>query len=162
MKVRLTNGNCCEKSLTKITVSLLIEGRAYEQILEPEPNLEVSFTWNRTDAFGQTVFGEVSSALKVGLDYNDCEQTIWETRVVTLQAQDPHLDDFSGWNLNFHHRFEPQSGLVYLGTGQRVDLKSNGPSPRSVQSLYETTPGKSRCGRFKETNKYNCVCVCEY
>jgi len=127
---------------------LLIEGRAYEHILEPEPNLEVSFTWNGTDAFGQTVFGEVNSVLKVGLDFNDCEQTIWESRVVTLQAHDPHLDDFAGWNLNLHHRFEPQSGLIYLGSGQRVDLKSNGLSPRSLQSLYETVPGNSKLSQL--------------
>ena len=137
----LTDSTCCQKSLTKITALLAIEGRQFEQILEPEPNLKISFDWNRTDAFGQKVFGEVSSVLKIGFDFDDCEQTIWETRVVSIRGHDSHLDDFSGWTLNVQHRFEPMSGVVHLGDGSRIDLKSDGPSLRPVQTLYEMTAG---------------------
>jgi hypothetical protein len=140
----LTDESCCEKSFTKISALLAIEGRQFEQILEPEPNLKISFGWNRTDAFGQKVFGEVSSVLKIGFEFDDCEQTIWETRVVTIRGHDSHLDDFSGWTLNVQHRFEPKSGVVHLGDGSRIDLKSDGPSLRPVQTLFEMTAGNKK------------------
>ena len=132
----LTNSLCCEKTLTKITAELYIEGNRFEQIFEPEANLEVSFNWNRVDVYGQKVFGEVHSIFKVGLDYSDCEHTIWEERAVILEAEDPHLADFSGWNLNLHHRLEPQSGLLYLGDGRKMDLKSEGASLRPGENDY--------------------------
>ena len=150
----LTDETCCEKSLTKITALLAIEGRQFEQILEPEPNLKISFGWNRTDAFGQKVFGEVSSVLKIGFDFDDCEQTIWETRVVTIRGHDSHLDDFSGWTLNVQHRFEPRSGVVHLGDGSRIDLKSDGPSLRPVQTLFEMTAGNKKWICFICFNTY--------
>jgi hypothetical protein len=87
------------------------------------------------DVYGQKGFGRIHSIFKVGLDYSDCEHTVWEQRAVIFEAEDPHLADFSGWNLNLHHRLEPQSGLLYLGNGRIIDLKSQGISPRPGKNI---------------------------
>ena len=148
-KFVLTGADCCEKLMKRVTAVLSVEGVVQKKILEPEPNLEVVFTWNRTDIYGRRVHGAASSVLKVGFDFDDCERTVWETRVVIFEAEDPHLGDFAGWTLDLHHRFEPRSGMIYFGDGRKADLKSGGKSARSVQNLFEVASGKDQSWQIR-------------
>ena len=150
-KFVLTISECCVKSLIKITALLAIEGRVSKQIFEPDPEIEMTFAWTGSDVYGQDVFGEASAVLKLGFDFDDCEQKIWESRVVNFEARDPHLDDFAGWTLNVHHRFEPRSGILYFGDGGKVDLKQEGPSLRTIHTLYQQSSG-SKPNPFKNKN----------
>jgi hypothetical protein len=58
--------------------------------------------------YGRKVFGDARAVVSVGLDYDDCGQTVWLKRAAEIPARNPHLRDFGGWTLDLHHRLEPR------------------------------------------------------
>mgnify|MGYP003346369198 CR=1 FL=1 len=61
--------------------------------------------------------GRVTTAtVKVGYEYSNCPDTIWEVQTTKLSGHDMSISDIGGWNLDIHHRYNFHEGKRCLFT----------------------------------------------
>jgi len=83
---------CCDPWIHKTTISFSIEGYLFTQLFEPESKLLADFVWNKTDSYGQRVFGKSQGSLEVcfhGVN-KGCQEVICQKRTVELVGHNPH------------------------------------------------------------------------
>ena len=70
--------------------------------------------------------------VKVGYYYEDCVDPIWDVQTTKITGQDLTVSDVGGWDLDIHHRYNPQEGILYKGDGSNVYLSER---PRLIFNL---------------------------
>ncbi|KAG9510775.1 Teneurin-a [Fragariocoptes setiger] len=121
IKVRLIKELPENSSLAHVHVKVMIAGMLHEDIVAPQSHLMYIFAWNRLDAYNQRVFGTIEAKLTIGYEYSNCDQIVWTQLVILARGYD--LIDASAvpnWNVDVHHRFDPESNVLQLGSGEQI------------------------------------------
>lgn len=114
--------------LTKVHLSVAVEGRVVQRWVPAASNLIYAFAWNKTDIYGQKVSGLAEALVSVGYEYEPCPDFIlWEKRTVTLQGFEMDASNLGGWSLNQHHILNPQSGILHKGDGENMFISQQPP-----------------------------------
>ncbi|XP_058052591.1 teneurin-1 [Ahaetulla prasina] len=107
--------------ITKVHLTVTIEGRLAQKWFPAAINLIYTFAWNKTDIYGQKVSGLAEAIVSVGYEYESCPDLIlWEKRTVTLQGFELDASNLGGWSLDKHHILNTQSGIVHKGNGENI------------------------------------------
>jgi len=124
-------------SLHKIHLKITIEGDLFEKTFEADPNLKYTYSWKGVNVYRQRVYGTTTALVKVGYEYTGCARIMWNTQSARVSGQDLTLSNIGGWDLDIHHRYNFQEGILYRGDGTNVFLKE-------TPSLVFTTFGNGK------------------
>ena len=119
-------------TLKTIQLRITIEGVLFEKTFEADPNLKFTYSWKRLNIYRQRVYGTTTAVVKVGYTYDGCDRTVWNVQATKISGQDMTVSDIGGWDLNLHHRYNPQEGILYRGDGSNVFLRER---PRLIFDL---------------------------
>ncbi|KAK6173150.1 hypothetical protein SNE40_016661 [Patella caerulea] len=109
--------------LSLVHLKVSVDGVVTEKVFEADPNLKYTYSWNRKNVFNQKVYGIVTARVNVGYRYENCEYIFWETRSTTLNGFDLTSSEIGGWNLDIHHTYNFQEGILHKGDGTNIYLK---------------------------------------
>ena len=121
-------------TLSKIYLRITIEGELFEKIFEADPNLKYTYSWKGINVYRQRVYGTTTALVKVGYEYESCTQMIWNVQSTMISGQDLSVSNIGGWDLDIHHRYNFQEGILYKGDGTNIYLKD-------TPALIHTTMG---------------------
>ncbi|CAL4070306.1 unnamed protein product [Meganyctiphanes norvegica] len=121
--------------LTMVHLKVTLEGSVFSKVFEADPNITYTFTWNKRNVYKQKVYGEATALVSVGYEYNGCAQVLWETLTSTLHGFHMDISDVGGWNLDIHHMYNFEAGLLQRGDGSTLNLCE---APRLVSTLMGT------------------------
>ncbi|KAK2581810.1 hypothetical protein KPH14_002280 [Odynerus spinipes] len=110
-------------SLSLVHLRISIEGILYERTFEADPVIKFTYAWNRLNVYRQRVYGVTTAMVKVGYEYNDCKDIIWDVQTTKLSGYDMAISDVGGWNLDIHHRYNFHEGILQKGDGSNIYLK---------------------------------------
>ncbi|XP_049974791.1 teneurin-1 isoform X2 [Alexandromys fortis] len=114
--------------MIKVHLTVAVEGRLTQKWFPAAINLVYTFAWNKTDIYGQKVWGLTEALVSVGYEYEMCPDFIlWEQRTVVLQGFEMDASNLGGWSLNKHHIFNPQSGIIHKGNGENMFISQQPP-----------------------------------
>ncbi|XP_006541555.1 teneurin-1 isoform X3 [Mus musculus] len=114
--------------MIKVHLTVSVEGRLTQKWFPAAINLVYTFAWNKTDIYGQKVWGLAEALVSVGYEYEMCPEFIlWEQRTVVLQGFEMDASNLGGWSLNKHHIFNPQSGIIHKGNGENMFISQQPP-----------------------------------
>ncbi|XP_054573956.1 teneurin-1 isoform X2 [Eptesicus fuscus] len=114
--------------IVKVHLTVAVEGRLTHKWFPAAVNLVYTFAWNKTDIYGQKVWGLAEALVSVGYEYETCPDFIlWEKRTVILQGFEMDASNLGGWSLNKHHIFNPQSGIIHKGNGENMFISQQPP-----------------------------------
>nr|XP_032827140.1 teneurin-3-like isoform X4 [Petromyzon marinus] len=120
LSVRLTPASV-PFNLLKVHLSVAVEGRFFRTWFPSAPNLRHTFIWDKTNAYGQPVYGIAEALVSVGYEYESCPELIlWENRVAILQGLELDASSLGIWGLSNHHALHVPSGTMHKGTGENV------------------------------------------
>ena len=121
-------------TLSKIYLRITIEGELFEKIFEADPNLKYTYSWKGINVYRQRVYGTTTALVKVGYEYESCDTIIWNVQSTRISGQDLSVSNIGGWDLDIHHRYNFQEGILYKGDGTNIYLKE-------TPALIHTTMG---------------------
>nr|XP_049696807.1 teneurin-m isoform X7 [Helicoverpa armigera] len=110
-------------TLALIHLRITIEGILFKKTFEADPVIKFTYPWNRLNVYKQRVYGVTTALVKVGYQYTDCKDVIWNVQTTKLSGQDMSISDVGGWNLDIHHRYNFHEGILQKGDGTNVYLK---------------------------------------
>ncbi|XP_052737903.1 teneurin-m isoform X4 [Bicyclus anynana] len=110
-------------TLALIHLRITIEGILFEKIFEADPVIKFTYPWNRLNVYRQRVYGVTTALVKVGYQYTDCKDIIWNVQTTKLSGHDMSISDVGGWNLDIHHRYNFHEGILQKGDGTNIYLK---------------------------------------
>ncbi|XP_074216156.1 teneurin-1 [Camelus bactrianus] len=114
--------------MIKVHLTVAVEGRLTQKWFPAAINLVYTFAWNKTDIYGQKVWGLAEALVSVGYEYEMCPDLIlWEKRTVILQGFEMDASNLGGWSLNKHHILNPQSGIIHKGNGENMFISQQPP-----------------------------------
>nr|XP_005889380.1 PREDICTED: teneurin-1 isoform X3 [Bos mutus] len=114
--------------MIKVHLTVAVEGRLTQKWFPAAVNLVYTFAWNKTDIYGQKVWGLAEALVSVGYEYEMCPDFIlWEKRTVILQGFEMDASNLGGWSLNKHHILNPQSGIIHKGNGENMFISQQPP-----------------------------------
>ncbi|XP_006737968.1 teneurin-1 [Leptonychotes weddellii] len=114
--------------MIKVHLMVAVEGRLTQKWFPAAINLIYTFAWNKTDIYGQKVWGLAEALVSVGYEYETCPDFIlWEKRTVILQGFEMDASNLGGWSLNKHHILNPQSGIIHKGNGENMFISQQPP-----------------------------------
>ncbi|XP_049500791.1 teneurin-1 [Panthera uncia] len=114
--------------MIKVHLTVAVEGRLTQKWFPAAVNLIYTFAWNKTDIYGQKVWGLAEALVSVGYEYETCPDFIlWEKRTVILQGFEMDASNLGGWSLNKHHILNPQSGIIHKGNGENMFISQQPP-----------------------------------
>ncbi|XP_069941027.1 teneurin-a isoform X3 [Cherax quadricarinatus] len=122
-------------SLSMVHLKVTLEGSVFEKVFEADPNITYTFTWNKRNVYKQKVYGEATALVSVGYEYVTCTSVLWETLTATLHGFHMDISDVGGWNLDIHHMYNFEAGLLQRGDGSTMSLRE---APRLVSPLMGT------------------------
>ena len=99
------------------------EGELFEKIFEADPNLKYTYSWKGINVYRQRVYGTTTALVKVGYEYEGCSLIIWNVQSTRISGQDLSVSNIGGWDLDIHHRYNFQEGILYKGDGTNIYLK---------------------------------------
>lgn len=111
----LTGANPVAKSLKNVHVIVRVAGHFFSKILEPDPNLTYTFSWDKRNIYNQKVYGIVEAEVSVGYEYSKCEHILWTAQMVRIKGFHVDISAIGGWNLNIHHHYNPYQGKKISG-----------------------------------------------
>ncbi|ESP00102.1 hypothetical protein LOTGIDRAFT_91191, partial [Lottia gigantea] len=123
------------KLLSLVHLKVSVDGVVTEKVFEADPNLKYTYSWNRKNVFNQKVYGIVTARVNVGYQYQGCEYIFWETRSTTLNGFDLTSSEIGGWNLDIHHTYNFQEGILHKGDGTNIYLKEK---PKKIINILGT------------------------
>ncbi|KAL2077776.1 hypothetical protein ACEWY4_027280 [Coilia grayii] len=129
--------------LSKVHVSAAIEGRLYQKWYLAAPSLVYVLSWNKTDIYGQEVWGLTEAIVSVGYEYDSCPDFIlWEKRTALIQGFEMMGSNLGGWSLDKHHVLNLQSGILHKGNGENLFISQQPPVIGTVMGngYYRTIP----------------------
>lgn len=62
--------------------------------------------------FRQRVYGVTTALVKVGYEYSDCKDILWDVQTTKLSGHDMSISEVGGWNLDIHHRYNFHEGEI--------------------------------------------------
>ncbi|XP_048512198.1 teneurin-m isoform X2 [Athalia rosae] len=110
-------------SLNLIHLRITIEGILFEKTFEADPIIKFTYAWNRLNVYRQRVYGVTTAMVKVGYEYIDCKDIIWDVQTTKLSGHDMSISEVGGWNLDIHHRYNFHEGILQKGDGSNIYLK---------------------------------------
>ncbi|XP_062564710.1 teneurin-m isoform X2 [Armigeres subalbatus] len=110
-------------TLKLIHLRITIEGILFERIFEADPGIKFTYPWNRLNIYRQRVYGITTAVVKVGYQYTDCKDIIWDVQTTKLSGHDMSISEVGGWNLDIHHRYNFHEGILQKGDGSNIYLK---------------------------------------
>ena len=110
-------------TLNLIHLRITIEGILFEKTFEADPVIKFTYAWNRLNVYRQRVYGVTTAMVKVGYEYNDCKDIIWDVQTTKLSGHDMSISEVGGWNLDVHHRYNFHEGILQKGDGSNIYLK---------------------------------------
>ncbi|XP_065204844.1 teneurin-m isoform X4 [Planococcus citri] len=119
------------QTLKLIHLIIAIEGILFEKTFEADPNIRYTYAWNRLNVYKQRVYGVTTAIVKVGYEYTDCKDILWDTQTTKLSGNDMSISEVGGWNLDIHHRYNFHEGILQKGDGSNIYLKHK---PRVIRS----------------------------
>ncbi|CAL8304104.1 unnamed protein product [Arctogadus glacialis] len=97
--------------LMKVHLMVAVMGRQFQKAFPAFPNLSYTFIWDKTDAYGQKVYGLAEAMVSVGYEYESClDVVLWERRTAVLQGYELDASNIGGWMLDRHHVLDVQNG----------------------------------------------------
>uniref|UniRef100_A0A1A9WCA4 Tenascin-like protein n=1 Tax=Glossina brevipalpis TaxID=37001 RepID=A0A1A9WCA4_9MUSC len=111
-------------SLHLIHLRITIEGILFERVFEADPGIKFTYAWNRLNIYRQRVYGVTTAVVKVGYQYTDCKDIIWDIQTTKLSGHDMSISEVGGWNLDIHHRYNFHEGILQKGDGSNIYLKN--------------------------------------
>ncbi|XP_017559200.1 teneurin-1 [Pygocentrus nattereri] len=129
--------------LSKVHVTAVIEGRQYQKWYPAAPGLVYVLAWNKTDIYGQKVWGLTEAAVSVGYEYESCPDfVLWERRSALIQGFEMMGSNLGGWTLDKHHVLNVQSGILHKGNGENIFISQQPPVISTVMGngYYRTIP----------------------
>uniref|UniRef100_A0AAR2K6H4 Teneurin transmembrane protein 3 n=1 Tax=Pygocentrus nattereri TaxID=42514 RepID=A0AAR2K6H4_PYGNA len=122
LKVVMT-GSSVPFGLARVHLMVAVEGRMFQKQFPASPRLSFTFIWDKTDAYGQRVYGLAKAEVSVGFEYESCMSVVlWEKRSSSLQGYELEASSMGGWTLDKHHVLDLQNGILYKGNGENVFL----------------------------------------
>ncbi|CAL1538216.1 unnamed protein product, partial [Lymnaea stagnalis] len=119
-------------TLSMVHLRVSVQGVELRKIFEADPNLKYTFAWDRLNAYKQKVYGIVTARVYVGYQYLSCDHIYWETRSATLNGYDMTASHIGGWNLDIHHTYNFQEGILHKGDGTNIYLKEK---PKKIMNI---------------------------
>ncbi|XP_049313181.1 teneurin-m isoform X2 [Bactrocera dorsalis] len=123
IKLQLTPETIPE-TLHLIHLRITIEGILFERVFEADPGIKFTYAWNRLNIYRQRVYGVTTAIVKVGYQYSDCKDIIWDIQTTKLSGHDMSISEVGGWNLDIHHRYNFHEGILQKGDGSNIYLKN--------------------------------------
>ncbi|ELW66251.1 Teneurin-2 [Tupaia chinensis] len=100
-------------NLIRVHLMVAVEGHLFQKSFQASPNLAYTFIWDKTDAYGQRVYGLSDAVVSVGFEYETCPSLIlWEKRTALLQGFELDPSNLGGWSLDKHHILNVKSVSV--------------------------------------------------
>lgn len=60
--------------------------------------------------YRQRVYGVATALVKIGYEYTDCKDIMWDVQTTKLSGNDMSISEVGGWNLDIHHRYNFHEG----------------------------------------------------
>ncbi|KAK6625770.1 hypothetical protein RUM43_006069 [Polyplax serrata] len=111
------------QTLKLIHLRITIEGILFEKTFEADPVIKFTYAWNRLNVYRQKVYGVTTALVRVGYEYSDCKDIIWDVQTTKLSGHDMSISEVGGWNLDIHHRYNFHEGILQKGDGSNIYLK---------------------------------------
>nr|XP_045007954.1 teneurin-2 isoform X5 [Jaculus jaculus] len=142
-------------NLIRVHLMVAVEGHLFQKSFQASPNLAYTFIWDKTDAYGQRVYGLSDAVVSVGFEYETCPSLIlWEKRTALLQGFELDPSNLGGWSLDKHHILNVKSGILHKGTGENQFLTQQ---PAIITSVMGNGRRRSiscpSCNGLAEGNK---------
>ncbi|XP_078241953.1 teneurin-2 isoform X8 [Pogona vitticeps] len=142
-------------NLIKVHLMVAVEGHLFQKSFQASPNLAYTFIWDKTDAYGQKVYGLSDAVVSVGFEYETCPSLIlWEKRTALLQGFELDPSKLGGWSLDKHHVLNIKSGILHKGSGENQFLTQQ---PAVITSIMGNGRRRSiscpSCNGLAEGNK---------
>ncbi|XP_039209345.1 teneurin-2 isoform X2 [Crotalus tigris] len=142
-------------NLIKVHLMVAVEGHLFQKSFQASPNLAYTFIWDKTDAYGQKVYGLSDAVVSVGFEYETCPSLIlWEKRTALLQGFELDPSNLGGWSLDKHHILNIKSGILHKGSGENQFLTQQ---PAVITSIMGNGRRRSiscpSCNGLAEGNK---------
>ncbi|XP_045040940.2 teneurin-2 isoform X7 [Desmodus rotundus] len=142
-------------NLIKVHLMVAVEGHLFQKSFQASSNLAYTFIWDKTDAYGQRVYGLSDAVVSVGFEYETCLSLIlWEKRTALLQGFELDPSNLGGWSLDKHHILNVKSGILHKGTGENQFLTQQ---PAIITSIMGNGRRRSiscpSCNGLAEGNK---------
>ena len=144
------SGSTLPASLIGIELEISVAGQTFKKTFPSTTNQSYRFTWDGKDAYGRTITGEQEVRYRVGYVYDlvyqqpadfersfaglsgvpmtvnrtEREITLWQygqAKVASWQTRDQGI---GGWTPDILHQYDPDTGSVLLGDGDRHTGKS--------------------------------------
>uniref|UniRef100_A0A7N8WYT3 Teneurin transmembrane protein 3 n=1 Tax=Mastacembelus armatus TaxID=205130 RepID=A0A7N8WYT3_9TELE len=132
LKVTMTHSSI-PFNLMKVHLMVAVVGRLFQKWFPAQPNLSYTFIWDKTDAYGQRVFGLSEAVVSVGFEYESClDLILWEKRTAILQGYELDASNMGGWTLDKHHILDVQNGILYKGNGENIFISQQPPVISSI------------------------------
>jgi len=106
-----------------IHLRITIEGILFEKTFEADPVIKYTYAWNRLNVYRQNVYGVTTALVKVGYEYTDCRNIVWDVQTTKLSGNDMSISEVGSWNLDIHHRYNFHEGILQKGDGSNIYLK---------------------------------------
>uniref|UniRef100_A0A3B3RS81 Teneurin-2 n=1 Tax=Paramormyrops kingsleyae TaxID=1676925 RepID=A0A3B3RS81_9TELE len=120
-------------SLIKVHLMVAVEGHLFQKWFHSSPNLAYTFIWDKTDAYGQKVYGLSEAVVSVGYEYETCPSLIlWEKRMAVLQGFELEPSGLGSWSLDKHHALNVRSGILHKGSGENLFMSQQPPIITSI------------------------------
>ncbi|KAH8318477.1 hypothetical protein KR067_003830 [Drosophila pandora] len=123
IKLQLTPDNI-PPTLHLIHLRITIEGILFERVFEADPGIKFTYAWNRLNIYRQRVYGVTTAVVKVGYQYTDCTDIVWDIQTTKLSGHDMSISEVGGWNLDIHHRYNFHEGILQKGDGSNIYLRN--------------------------------------
>nr|XP_017036557.1 teneurin-m isoform X1 [Drosophila kikkawai] len=123
IKLQLTP-DVIPSSLHLIHLRITIEGILFERVFEADPGIKFTYAWNRLNIYRQRVYGVTTAVVKVGYQYTDCTDIVWDIQTTKLSGHDMSISEVGGWNLDIHHRYNFHEGILQKGDGSNIYLRN--------------------------------------
>uniref|UniRef100_A0A8D3APN0 Teneurin-3 n=1 Tax=Scophthalmus maximus TaxID=52904 RepID=A0A8D3APN0_SCOMX len=132
LKVAMTQ-SAIPFNLMKVHLMVAVVGRLFQKWFPAQPNLSYTFIWDKTDAYGQRVYGLSEAVVSVGFEYESClDLILWEKRTAILQGYELDASNMGGWTLDKHHILDVQNGILYKGNGENIFISQQPPVISSI------------------------------
>uniref|UniRef100_A0A8C3G6G7 Teneurin transmembrane protein 3 n=1 Tax=Cyclopterus lumpus TaxID=8103 RepID=A0A8C3G6G7_CYCLU len=132
LKVTMTQSSI-PFNLMKVHLMVAVVGRLFQKWFPAQPNLFYTFIWDKTDAYGQRVYGLSEAVVSVGFEYESClDLILWEKRTAILQGYELDASNMGGWTLDKHHILDVQNGILYKGNGENIFISQQPPVISSI------------------------------
>lgn len=146
------SGSTVPSGLKRIDLKIEIAGRVFENSFNASANQEEVFVWDNRDSYGRILQGRFLAIVSVGYVYDALyarptefensfgvpsgipitnsrtrqEITFWQVNEVGIGTLNSEKFGFGKWTIDINHTYDPYSGTLFLGSGERRNLKSSG------------------------------------